>query len=107
MLNGDKRTIGLTRLDSGMSEAKENQERRVELKRAYGVAYARLSDILFSEDPIGINFEDNTDEYEVEADTILPRLRGVHSVEDVRAIVHQEFVKWFEAFIAGPPEKYH
>jgi len=90
-----------------MSEGNENQERRVELKRAYGAAYARLSDILFREDPIGINFDENTDEYEPEVDTILPRLRDAHSEEDVRGIVHEEFVKWFEASIAGPPEKYY
>jgi hypothetical protein len=53
-----------------MSEGNENQKRRVELKLAYGAAYAQLSDILFHEDPIGINFEENTDEYEPEVDTI-------------------------------------
>jgi hypothetical protein len=90
-----------------MSEGNETKARRVELKRAYGAAYTQLSAILFHEDPIGINFEDNTDEYEPEVDTILPRLRHVHSVDDVSAIIHEEFVKWFEASVAGPPEKYH
>ncbi len=75
------------------------------LKRQYGEAYARLSQILFSEDPIGINFEDNTDEYEPEVGTILPRLGSCQSADDIRQVVHEEFEKWFDAGDAGPPER--
>jgi hypothetical protein len=39
-------------------------------------------------------------------DTILPRLRDCRSADDVRRIVHEEFVKWFDVVTAGPPEKY-
>ncbi len=88
-----------------MADGENTRRNRTELKRAYGAAYARLSEILFYEDPIVINFGQNTDEYEPEVDTILPRLRDVQSVEDVRRVVHEEFVKWF-ASTAGPPEKY-
>lgn len=89
-----------------MANADEIRQKRADLKRAYGEAYARLSDILFSEDPIGINFVENTDEYEPEVGTILPRLRDTRSADDVRQIVHEEFVKWFDASTSGPPEKY-
>lgn len=89
-----------------MANAEEIRQKRAELKRAYGTAYARLSVILFREDPIGINFEENTDEYEPEVGTILPRLRDTRSVDDVRQIVHEEFVKWFDASTTGPSEKY-
>ncbi len=89
-----------------MADADEIQQKRGDLKRAYGVAYARLSEILFREDPIGINFEENTDEYEPEVGTILPRLRHTSSVDDVRQVVHEEFVRWFDTSTAGPPEKY-
>lgn len=89
-----------------MTDAEETREKRADLKRAYGAAYARLSEILFREDPIGINFEENTDEYEPEVGTILPRLRDACSVDDVRQIVHEEFVKWFDASTAGPSENY-
>jgi hypothetical protein len=34
------------------------------VKRPFKAAYERVSEILFAEDPIGINFDDNTDEYE-------------------------------------------
>jgi hypothetical protein len=76
------------------------------VKRPFKAAYERVSEILFAEDPIGINFDDNTDEYEPEASTILPRLRTCRSVEDVQQVVHEEFVKWFDASTAGSPERY-
>ena len=57
-------------------------------------------------DPIGINFEDNTDEYDPEAGTILPRLRRDLSVEKTTGIVHEEFVRWFERKTAGSRERY-
>ena len=56
--------------------------------------------------PIGINFEDNTDEYEPNRETILPRLRNCHSEGDVLQVVHAEFVRWFDPATAGPPEHY-
>lgn len=65
-----------------------------------------ISEILFRHDPIGINFEFNTDEYESESSTILPRLRDCHSPNELVAIVHEEFVHWFDPDIAGPKEKY-
>jgi hypothetical protein len=67
---------------------------------------SQVEALLFRHDPIGINFEDNTDEYRAEAQTIVIRMPEASSVEDLRAIVHQEFVRWFDAQIAGPPERY-
>jgi hypothetical protein len=65
-----------------------------------------MSAILFRHDPIGINFDDNTDEYEAQAATILKRLRPGTTLAEARRIVHEEFVFWFEPPIAGPEEKY-
>jgi hypothetical protein len=75
-------------------------------KRRDRAALAALSRILFSEDPIGLALGSNVDEYEPEAFTILPRLSGCASAGDVRRVVHEEFVTWFGAATAGPPEKY-
>src|SRR5215475_8865872 len=61
---------------------------------------------LFEADPIHINFETNTDEYEPEAETILPRLHSATTVDDVERIVHEEFCRWFDAGLAGPRENY-
>jgi len=36
----------------------------------------------------------------------LPRLRACQSAADVCRVVHEEFVRWFDAVTAGPPERY-
>src|SRR5688572_29776116 len=89
-----------------MDERQARRQRRDALRRQYGTLYATVSAILFEEDPIGINFRTNTDEYEPEVDKILPRLAGCTTVEEVRAVVHQEFARWFDDQLAGPPERY-
>jgi hypothetical protein len=81
------------------------KERR-QLKAEYGQLFDSIAALLFRHDPIGINFDENTDEYETETGTILPRLRECHSERDVLRVVHQEFVRWFDAGTAGP-EKYY
>jgi hypothetical protein len=67
---------------------------------------AQIEALLFRHDPIGINFEDNTDEYRAEAQTITIRLPHATCADDVRRISHEEFVRWFDPQIAGPPERY-
>ncbi|OMQ15781.1 hypothetical protein A7K94_0207120 [Modestobacter sp. VKM Ac-2676] len=62
--------------------------------------------LLHRHDPIGIAFGDDSDEYSPEAGTIALRLPGARSVDDVRRIVHGEFVHWFDAGTAGPEETY-
>jgi hypothetical protein len=81
-------------------------EQRRLLKMEYRDLYVDVADLLFRHDPIGINFETNTDEYEPEVETILPRLGTCRSVDDVRQVVHEEFVRWFDADIAGPADRY-
>jgi len=82
------------------------KEERQRLKALYKELYNEVGEIMFRHDPIGINFDDNTDEYEPEVVTILPRLTSANSIDDVRLIVYEEFVKWFDENIAGPIEKY-
>jgi hypothetical protein len=76
------------------------------LKEKYQWLFDDVSSLLFRHDPIGINFETNVDEYEVEVGTILPRLRSCHSEDEVCRVVHEEFVRWFDTDIAGPREHY-
>jgi hypothetical protein len=75
------------------------------LKQKYGMAYQRLSEILFVEDPAGINYETNTDKYEPEVGTILRRLHDCKSANDVNRIVREEFLKWFDG-TATFPDRY-
>ncbi len=86
--------------------AEDVRARREALRRWYRGWFERVTAILFEEDPIGLDLEVNTDEYEAEAETILPRLEACADVHAVRAVVHEEFVRWFDSITAGPPERY-
>ena len=85
------------------SEQREAMKRR---KREYVALFVSISEALFKADPIGINFDTNTDEYEPEAGTIIPRLSSAKSEEDVQSIVYEEFCRWFSPVSVGPREKY-
>lgn len=87
-------------------DIEEIKQERQRLKREYRELYDEVLEILFRNDPIGINFEINIDEYEPEVSTILPRLKEARSPEDLQKIIHQEFVRWFDADIAGSRAKY-
>ena len=84
----------------------QTKTERDAIKRQYGTLFASISDALFEADPIGINFDHNTDEYEPEAETIIPRLGSAKSAEDVQTIVYEEFCRWFAPVNVGPREKY-
>jgi hypothetical protein len=85
---------------------RQSKEEREAVKRQYSTLFVSISEALFKADPIGINFDTNTDEYEPEAGTIIPRLRSAKSEEDVQAIVYEEFCRWLDPGTAGPREKY-
>ena len=87
-----------------LEEILENRRR---LRAEYGALFDSLAALLFRHDPIGINFDgENTDEYEPEVETILPRMRGCHSSDDILRVVHEEFVRWFDSNMAGSPERH-
>ena len=88
-------------------EAQKMQAARDALKKRYRGIYDRISSILFRIDPMGINFEDNTDEYDPETDTILPRLGDCNSTDDVRVVVVEEFRKWFDADMVNSGNRIH
>ena len=84
----------------------EIREERRRLREEYGELFNSTALLLYRHDPIGINFENNADEYEPEAGTILPRLRGCQSRDEVLRAVHEELVRWFCLETAGPQEHY-
>lgn len=65
-----------------------------------------MAALLFRHDPIGLDFGHNTDEYEPEAESIAARLSEARTEHDLRRVVHEEFVRWFDAELAGPPERF-
>ena len=79
---------------------------RAKLKADYGALFDTIAEILFRLDPIGVNFEDNPDEYHPETGTILPRLKDCADVTDVQKVVHEEFVRWFGVGTVGPEATY-
>ncbi len=89
-----------------MNDRERIQQERLQLRAEYGKLFDVVASMLFQHDPLGINFESNTDEYEPEAGTILPRLKTCHSVLEVRKMVHEEFIRWFDPEIAGAESKY-
>jgi hypothetical protein len=90
-----------------MSRTREEiLEERRQLKAEYGQSFDSIAALLLRHDPIGIDFDVNPDEYEPETGTILPRLRECQSAGDVLRMVHQEFVRWFDADTAGLEEHY-
>jgi len=90
-------------MDDDNADGQRIHRRR--LREKYGALYDRLLAELYRHDPVGLNFGTNTDEYDPEVRTILPRLREAESAEDVQWIIHDEFVRWF-GDTAGPVERY-
>ena len=81
------------------------------MKRQRSGKSARLREVvskaLTDADPLGLlAMGAPDDEYDPEVDTILPRLGRSSSAVEVRAILHEEFVKWFDEKLAGAPEAY-
>jgi hypothetical protein len=83
--------------------AKDERQRRLVGQEDRVSSIERL---LFDQDPIGINFVENTDEYQPEAETITLRLPEVSTKADLLRIVHEEFVAWFGESTAGPINRY-
>ena len=79
-----------------MSKTREEIGEERKLVRAhYPELYDAVLALLYRHDPVGINFEINPDEYEPEVGTILPRLQGCSSPEDVQRVVYEKFQRWF------------
>jgi hypothetical protein len=53
--------------------------------------FAAVSKAMFERDPMGINFTDNTDEYDAEAGTVIPRLAACRSIEEVAQVLLATF----------------
>lgn len=69
----------------------------------------RVSALLFDADPIGINFDENTDEYDPEAQAIVVRLLDGTPQSDLDAAVYETFAYFFgpEVEEIGPASRYH
>ena len=67
-----------------------------------------LTALLYRHDPIGLAAAGAPkNKYDPEVSTIIPRLKDAKNAEDVRRIVHEEFLHWFDGEeTAGPDSAY-
>ena len=74
----------------------------------YQNLHGGLTALLYRHDPMGLAAAGcPEDEYGPEVSTIIPRLKDAKSPEDVRRIVHEEFLRWFGGKkTAGPESAY-
>lgn len=81
---------------------------RAAVIEAYGAAlFQGISVVLYEEDPLRLAAcGAPTDEYEPEVETILPRLAGCGSAEDVQRVAFEAFERWFGVGHAGRVERY-
>lgn len=78
------------------------------LRATYGPLYEITLRALFDIDPLGENFGDDNWEagYFAEGASILLELPRTRSPEDVRRIMHEEFIWWNDERTAGPEERW-
>ena len=73
----------------------------------YQVLVAGVESAINDADPIGLlELGAPSDEYAPEIGTIVPRLASVKQPDDVAAVLHSEFIRWFGDGTAGPRHAY-
>jgi hypothetical protein len=77
------------------------------MERRYKALATAVERAINDADPIGL-LEGGapTDEYSPEIGTIVPRVGNAQSVDDITAVLHEEFVRWFGNDTAGPRQAY-
>src|SRR5687767_5350213 len=85
-----------------MRKKEQSAAEKERLSDEYQTLFQKIAEVCFRHDPMGINFEGNSDEYEPEVRTILPRLKACQNSDDARTVVHEEFQEWFGSDTAGP-----
>jgi hypothetical protein len=98
--------VGDLRRWAGQHDQGVPTRRRDELKREFGGLYDMVITILAEEDPVRLDPKVSPDGYELEAHTILPRLRACSNTQEVKAVVHEEFTRWFDPDVAGGISRY-
>jgi hypothetical protein len=94
-MTDDRNTLGDLADRSTLGDPTAERDQRRQVKDEYARLYAAATHLFFTVDPMGINFESNSDEYEPEVGTVLPRLESAESVDDVVRILREEFHRWF------------
>ena len=77
------------------------------MERRYQTFVAAIEPAINDADPIGL-LEGGAppDEYSPEIGTIVPRVGNAQRVDEIAAVLHEEFVRWFGNDTAGSREAY-
>lgn len=77
------------------------------MKAAHEMLVKAVEGAINEADPIGLlDLGAPSDEYAPEIGTIIPRLVKAQEVDEVTAVLHEEFVRWFGDDTAGPRHPY-
>ncbi len=76
------------------------------MKKKNRALHLDISAILLKYDPMQIGAVAETDEYDLEAATILSRIKEVHTKEELADIVYEEFQSWYGREEVGDKELY-
>ncbi len=76
------------------------------MKKKNRALHLDISAIILKYDPMQIGAAVESDEYDLEAATILSRIKEVHSKEELADIVYEEFQSWYGKDAAGEREQY-
>jgi|GEM_PF-1357198 len=68
--------------------------------------FKAVSAVMFKLDPMGINYQTNTDEYDPEVGLLIPQLKKCSSPDDVAGALFEIFKSQFDADMAGKRERY-
>ena len=87
----------MTERDLTSGSFEERRRARGDLRVRLRSAYSHLDVVLWDTDLMGLACIAGVprDEYDNEVGTILPRLAACRTVDEVRAVVHEEFSRWF------------
>jgi hypothetical protein len=77
------------------------------MERRYQAFVAAVERAIKDADPIGLlKGGAPADEYSPEIGAIVPRVRNAQSVDEITAVLHEEFVRWFGNDTAGRRQAY-
>ena len=81
---------------------KETYARRVQVNRIVDKdTFEEVCAILYKHDPIGLNFGDNSDEYQYEADYVVLRFREAENTKELAIIIKEVFANQFDQKLAN------
>ena len=79
----------------------------METKARYRFLVAAVERAINDADPIGLlKGGAPADEYSSEIGAIVPRVVNAQSVDEITAVLYEEFVRWFDDQTAGPRQAY-